>query len=81
MLEFYIHSLAGVAFLLGLTVISTSLSCSATCTFLSLPFFTAEMFLGQDYRICTCPIPLHIVVLAMLWRLDTLLKESVDWKN
>ena len=25
----------------------TSLSRSATCTFLALPFFTAEMFLGQ----------------------------------
>jgi len=49
MLEFYIHSLAGIAFLLGLSDI-TSLGCSVTCTFLSLPFFfTAEMFLYQFF--------------------------------
>jgi len=44
-LEFYIPSLAGIAFLLSLTVIAmTSLGHSVTCTFLVSPFFTAEMF-------------------------------------
>jgi len=38
MLEFYICSLAGVAFFLGLTVIS-HLFRSVTCTFLASPFF------------------------------------------
>jgi len=41
MMEFYIHSLAGIAFLLGNI---TSLGHSVTCTFLASPFFTAEMF-------------------------------------
>jgi len=44
MLEFYICSLAGIASW-PLSDI-TSLGHSVTCIFLSLPFFTAEMFLG-----------------------------------
>ena len=42
-LQVYIRSLAGIAPHSDII----SLGCSVTCTFLALPFFTAEMFLGQ----------------------------------
>ena len=51
MLEFYIRSLAGIAFLLGLIVISalTSLSRSVTCTLLSSPFFYSRDVFGIGF--------------------------------